>query len=387
MVDQVELMMKLIKSEVTGAAPCIALPISLSLEESKALYELSKYHDLAHIVGSALSKVRVELLAEAKTMFQKQMLTAVFRYETIKYEYDRICNALETAKISFVPLKGLVVRKYYPEPWMRTSCDIDILVHEEDLDRAVEALVSNIGYACDGKRNYHDVSLYSGSGVHLELHFSIKETMDSIDGLLDKVWEYCEVCDGKIYEHRQSEEYLMFHLIAHMSYHFTHGGCGVKSLVDIYLLERGLRYDKDKLTEICESCGINRFRESVLELIGVWFENRPHTELTQAMERYIVKGGAYGTAEQSMALEQSKMGGKGKYLLSRIFMPYESLKIKYPRLENRRWLTPIYQLRRWFSALFGGRTGRSVRELRTVKRMDGEESEAIVELMKKVGLE
>ena len=38
---------------------------------------------------------------------------------------------IKKVQIPFLPLKGSVIRQYYPEPWMRTSCDIDILVDFE----------------------------------------------------------------------------------------------------------------------------------------------------------------------------------------------------------------------------------------------------------------
>ena len=71
---------------------------------------------------------------------------AVFRYEQLNYENERICMALEKAQIPFIPLKGSIIRKYYPESWMRTSCDVDVLVHEEDAEKAVDVLVKEYGY-------------------------------------------------------------------------------------------------------------------------------------------------------------------------------------------------------------------------------------------------
>lgn len=55
---------------------------------------------------------------------------------------------------------------------MRTSCDIDILVHENDLEKTTEYLVRNLGYIYDCK-GPHDVSLYLQSQLHLELHYTL----------------------------------------------------------------------------------------------------------------------------------------------------------------------------------------------------------------------
>ena len=101
-------------------------------------------------------------------------MLAVYRYEKINYELGRLRKVLNEAKIPFIPLKGSVLRRYYPEPWMRTSCDIDVLVHEEAVDQAAQIIVDKLGYAYE-KKQYHDISLMSDGGVHLELHHTIKE--------------------------------------------------------------------------------------------------------------------------------------------------------------------------------------------------------------------
>ena len=114
-----------------------------------ALYGVSKKHDIAHLVGDALIKNGLIEDGDLKSQFQNQTLMAVCRYENLNYEFGRICEILEETRIPFIPLKGAVIRQYYPEPWMRTSCDIDILVHEEDLERAVKILKEKAQYETD----------------------------------------------------------------------------------------------------------------------------------------------------------------------------------------------------------------------------------------------
>ena len=105
-------MMDLIASEVCGKS-IDKSQYSLTDEELVKLYKLSKSHDLAHLVGDG----------EVKAKFQKQMKLAVYRYEKINYELGRLRKVLNEAEIQFIPLKGSVIRQYYPKPWMRTSCD------------------------------------------------------------------------------------------------------------------------------------------------------------------------------------------------------------------------------------------------------------------------
>ena len=102
-------------------------------KEYGELYRLSKKHDMAHIVGAALERRGLLGDDEVSAAFRKQQMLAVYRYETINYELEEIRELFEGEGIAFMPLKGSVIRKYYPQPWMRTSCDIDILVKEEEL--------------------------------------------------------------------------------------------------------------------------------------------------------------------------------------------------------------------------------------------------------------
>ena len=131
-------MMDLIAGEVCGKA-VTAVP-DLPEDAQIRLYRLSKAHDLAHLVGNALIRQDRITDGELKAKFEKQIMVAVYRYEKINHELQRLCRTLNEAKIPFIPLKGAVIRQYYPEPWMRTSCDIDILVREEQVEEAARLL-------------------------------------------------------------------------------------------------------------------------------------------------------------------------------------------------------------------------------------------------------
>lgn len=130
-------MMSLIACEVFGKA-LDRTQCELSDEEMLTLCKLSKSHDLAHIVGDALTKNDLITNDEVRAKFRKQSMLAVYRYEKMVYELGRLRKTLNEAKIPFVPLKGSVLRRYYPDPAMRTSCDIDILVPDKRADEAAK---------------------------------------------------------------------------------------------------------------------------------------------------------------------------------------------------------------------------------------------------------
>ena len=381
--DTIQLLLRLIRAEICGDSPT---DIDLDSSALTQLWKISKKHDIGHIIASALLKNELIEANDIKQELKKSCMLSIYRCESMKHAYSEICSALENAEIPYIPLKGAVLRPLYPEEWMRTSCDIDILVREEDVDRAAEALINTLGYKADENPHYHDVSLFSPEGVHLELHFSIKEAMENIDSLLSKVWEYASASENSLYRYELTPEFFLFHHIAHMSYHFTHGGCGIKPFIDLYIIEKNITFDDNVVRQYCKQCGIESFYNYVLQLTNVWFGNEKHSEITQKMQDYIISGGVYGSQKNQIALNQSKKGSNLKFILYRIFMPYNLLKTAYPVLEKHKWLYGFMLIHRWFKIFFGGRLKRAARELSISTSIDSKSITDMERLLRELGL-
>lgn len=349
-------------------------------EELKQILSLAKAHDLMSIITAALAKQN--LLPPAKAA--QHQLNAVWRYEKLNHELDQICRVLEQNGIDYIPLKGAVIRPYYPEPWLRTSCDIDILVHEEDLDRMSDLLMSELNYTLDEEKSVHHISMHAPNGVHLEPHFNLRENTEKLDKVLDEVWENSRSTGGHRYT--QSNEFLLFHIIAHMSHHFQNGGCGVKPFIDLYLLEQKLDFDKDRLMDFCKRAGVAQFYDCARKVIDVWFNESPHTDVTRRIEDFVLSGGVYGTKANHVAIAQERAGNKFRHILTRIFMPMKSLKIKYPILEKHPWLMPVYQAVRWVQMLCKKQLGTYRRELDMICGLSDERRNEIGRLLDDVGL-
>lgn len=375
-------MMDLIASEVCGKE-IDKSQYTLTDEELVKLYKLSKSHDLAHLVGDALIKNNLIGDGEIKAKFQKQMMLAVYRYEKINYELGRLRKVMNEAKIPFISLKGSVLRKYYPEPWMRTSCDIDVLVHEEAVDQAAQTIVEKLGYAYE-KKQYHDISLMSDGGVHLELHHTIKENKANIDALLSECWDYAAHSDD--YECCFTNEFFYFHQIAHASYHFLHGGCGVRPILDLYLLQRKMPFDSTVLDEMLERSGIKKFFDAAKALSEVWFGGSEHTDVTRRMEDYLLRGGVYGSTANSMAVGQQKEKGRLGYIINRIWLPYELLCITYPRLKGRKYLQFFYEIKRWLRIFNPEARKHKRRDLDAIKNLSAKHKSDVNSMLNELGL-
>ena len=353
-----------------------------------ALYKLSKSHDLAHLVADALDKIGLlPKGTEAQKRFLQERNLAIYRYEQLRYELEEVCRVLEEEKIEHIPLKGSVIRALYPEPWMRTSCDIDILVRENDLDRAVDILSQKLQYTSEGKDS-HDISLFSESGVHLELHFKLVDVRVTRRGenVLLKIWEHTESAEGCTYQKKLTDEMFYFFHIAHMAKHFHAGGCGVRPFMDLWILNHKTEYDAKKRQELLKEGQVAAFADGAKRLSEVWFDTGVHDELTKELEDYVLRGGVYGNMKNAVVIQQAQKGGRFKTLLSRIFVPYDVLLIRYPSLAKHKWLMPIYQVRRWGRLLLKGKAKASVRELQIGANVSEEQQARAEKLLRDLGL-
>ena len=386
-----------IKYEICGQKEKIVLP-EISARFLIEVYKLSKAHDVAHLVGDALNKSGVfenlpadldenerAAISKVKGKFDEQIFTAVYRYENINYELEQICKTLEEAKIPFIPLKGSVIRKYYPEPWMRTSCDIDVLVHENDIEKAMSFLVKKSGAACETKGS-HDVGLFLNS-VHIELHYSLIESdvVGKADIPFQNVWNYAQQIE-QTSQYTLNEGMFYYYHIAHMAKHFIHGGCGIRPFMDLWLYNRVNTGNTDKRNKLLSDGGLLKFSEEAENLAATWFGNKEHSEITQVMENFILQGGVYGTLEQHLAMSQNKKGGKFKHLLSKVFLSYKDMSIYYPSLKKCPVLFPVYQVRRWCRILFCGGRKAAMNEIKVNQNITTEEQERAKKLLEELNL-
>ncbi len=374
------LLIALLRSELTEAEFKISVK-TLTPEAADALFLLSKRHDVAHAVAPALHKCGIKLDGQAAEKFHKEELLSVFRNENIGYSYERLCAAFDKACISYVPLKGSVLRDYYPQQSLRTSCDIDILVKEDSLAAAVAAL-EECGFSC-GERGYHDISLFSPNGVHIELHFSLSENMDKADEILSDAWSHASNAEGCRYT--LSDELFVFYIFAHAAYHFLSGGCGLRTLMDIYIMRHKMGCDYLKSAELLKSADLYKFAAELSELAEVCFSYGFEDEFCDSLLDYIVSGGVYGSEQNRVAVSKSVDGSTAEYILKRLFLPYKLMAIEYPILERCAILLPFCWVARWFRTLFGGNAGRAVKELKAASDMTAEQAENAARLRERLG--
>ena len=352
--------------------------ISLSAEELKELEAIGDQQAILPIIGEGLKKLG--LLPERKQALRNRLMGYVYRYVVRANSLCQIGEALSRIDVPYVFLKGSVLQHLYPEAWMRSSCDIDVLVREEDLEKAVAVIEKETEFEFN-KRNYHDVAMLS-KRLCLELHFSVKEKMANIDSLLSHVWEYAvPTDDGKRYE--LTPEFQVFHNLAHMSYHMVHGGLGIRPFLDVWLLSEKTQFDETVVRQMCGECGILRFYEVVCDMVNVWMNDLAHTDVTRVLEQFCLNGGVFGTIENGAAMRKRRGWA---YLWSRLFVEKSVLEERYQALRGHPYLVPFYQARRWLRLMDPEVREKVISEFKLVRTIPKETIDSFDQLLTSMGL-
>ena len=369
----VDLFFQILYSVLTNTT--MEMPEDLN-EHVDELLSLAKAQEVFLIIYQGIKNIGGNLRADIQT----EVVTDLYYYAQNKNLLDMTKKVLSEAGISYVPLKGAVIKVLYPEPWMRRYCDIDVLVKEKDLKKAVRALV-NSGFSTDYIREYHDVSLYYGE-AHLELHFNICENFPRIDSVLNRVWKNLEQVSE--YEYRETPAFYTFHSIAHLLYHLLRGGCSIKQFIDLWLLRKMNTYEEKDLIPLLKKCKLEKFYRIICELTDVWFDGCEPTELTLKLENIILKGGFAGNANNSDAVSIAMSGGKLRYLIQSTFIPLHDMKWYYPALRKYPLLLPLYYCRRLYSKTLGGERERARKLLKISIKKDEMHRGGDVELIKEL---
>ena len=343
------IMFSLIRSEICGTSLEKSIKAELSAKVCKELFALSNKHDVAHIVASALFKN--ELLGEenVSAAFKEVFMVAVYRDIQKEYSLKQVSAILEKTNVSHILLKGAILRQYYPQTWMRTSCDVDVLVKNKDIDCAINALCE-AGYVRVQAASTHDYNLISPHKIHIELHYTLSQDGEFVnaDAILNDIWHDAFLTENGKYSYQlPAEQFILYHLV-HMGRHLLHGGCGVRPFIDLWLLERKMSYNESKLKAILLNTGLVSLYNIASDLGKVWLESKEHTEQTKLLEEYILFGGVYGNSKNSAKVLAAKGVGKTKSFLKLMFLPKENLEVLYPNLKKHPTMLPLYQIKRWF---------------------------------------
>lgn len=380
-----QLLFSILRSAISSAKLSESEKAQITAEQLQEIIDLSKKHDVLHLLAWGLKQNSVQ--CENDDELKKSISLAVYRHAKINRQYEIICKALEDAEIPFIPLKGSVIRKYYPEPWMRTSCDIDILVHEHDAEKAVEILTESHGYS-NKTVSPHDISVFSADKVHLELHYNLIEDgrINNSHEVMSSVWETAAVHNGYRYFYDMSDGMFYFYHIAHMAKHFEYGGCGIRPFIDLWFLDNMAGIDFSEREKLLKEGGLLNLSQTASRLSDVWFGDEKADEMSTLLENFILHGSMYGSAESIHKMRAVNGENKATSFIKFVFPSREALANIFPLLSKYPILLPFYHVKRWFKIFNKGKRNNMKRKIDMIGSLSKQEVESTAKLLEYLNL-
>ncbi len=357
-------------------------------ENMKALFCMSARHFIDALVGITLKQAGLTL----PKYWKDRMVKAVRKVLLFDAERKKLCAWMDSEHIWYLPLKGIILKDYYPSVGMRQMSDNDILFDEDAWKRVEKHMISE-GYEAEsvGKGN-HDVyqkppvynfemhrSLY-GKGYDeswVEYYSDIKERLmpDEIVHIGDADYAVNNACGGigenTGYGYHMSDEDFYIYITSHAYKHYSGSGTGLRTLLDFYayLNAKEATLHFDYIQTECKKLGIDDFEQHNRILCRKVFA--PQRTYNQAffkqslsadeweMLQYYLSSGVYGTFERMVTNrmeKQKKADGKKNlsklsYYRHRVF-PGMELYENYPLLVKHKWLIPAYWFYRIVRLLF-----------------------------------
>lgn len=324
---------------------CADFPVWVNADE---FYELAFAHGVASTVYYAV-KDAVGVPEGLLTKLEDAHNKAVYRDLLREEEEKRVFAAFDGADINYLPLKGSVLRYYYPVADMRVMGDTDLMI-EKFARKDARAIMEKCGYKFEQSKSGHDIYSNENGNVY-ELHYMPEDKSSFHQKLLERALPVGD--SGTRLALNHSDFYL--YMISHLARHMRTTGAGLRLFADIkvFYSRCGDKLDAGYVSSALTEMGLVAFESAVKEAIYSLFYGAKASEDTQALIDYIFSGGVFGSDENYFA---NRRGDKGKlaYLFSSAFPGFGEMKKRYKCLKYVPFLLPLFWVIRWFSLLFRG---------------------------------
>lgn len=332
------------------------------------LLVLARNHTVSAMVCMALE--HTEVFAQADPAVKKRWLEAknkaVRKNMLLDADREILTNEMEAAGIWYMPLKGSVLKDWYPQYGMREMADNDILFDGTKREQVKEIFLKH-GYSAENyNRSNHDV--YQKPPVYnFEMHVSLfsegeyEDLAEKYAGVKEKLLPD----ENKEYRfHFTPEDFYVF-VTAHAYKHYSNGGTGIRTLADVYVMNHKIgesldwRYVENEL----ETLGIRDYeKRSRLMAEKIFGCDKPVSEIgltaeEQEMLLYYLGASTYGNLENmvknrlhSLQADTEPINGltKFKYCVMRLFPGRKWCRDKYPFVYKHPYLLPAFWIWRIF---------------------------------------
>ena len=336
-------------------------PSYLCESDLSKLIGLCDKHKITALVNMSVSKADDDVVSpEIKQAFNKEYLKAVRVNIMFDSESDRIFRLFEENHICYLPLKGCILKDYYPEAFFRQMGDIDVLILPQDSGK-VKKLMTESGYECKTFGISRHDEYFKKPFYTYEIHRSLfHESNDVWSKYYNNIFDWLIKETADSYEYRFSKEDFYIYFFLHGFNHYRSAGIGIRFLVDIYQYCTKEELDYDYIAKELNKLGVEKEEYIIRELAFSLFRpenNLEYNDLKEELKPVLLRimySGIYGNQDiminSRIDKYMSEKSGHNKvgYILSRIFSLSPKYIRKYPGLYKSVIGRPVIVLKRLF---------------------------------------
>lgn len=304
------------------------------------LFEVAQRHTLTAICAYALESAGIfdKAFTEAKNK-------AIRKNIILDAEREKVFAEFEKAGIWYMPLKGIILKDYYPKIGMRQMADNDFLI-----DKNFQSEIKDIMISCGFKteqfdKSKHDV-YFKEPVCNFQMHISLfeidsKETFYNYFKDIDK--RLISVDDYSFAKSFTNEDFYLY-VKAHEYKHYSSSGTGLRNLVDtyIYINKFGNALDWKYLNTELTKLDICDYEKNSRKLAMLLFSGQQLNDNEKEMLDYYIFSGTYGNVENNVNNKISKHNGnKLKYIVNRTILPISLVRKSYPMFYKYKILLPF----------------------------------------------
>lgn len=353
--------------------------------DMEKLFRLSTSHLLEVLTGISLKNSGIKLSEEWTQKLSKSTRKNIL----FDNERKKLFDFMEKAGIWYLPLKGTVLKDYYPAVGMRQMSDNDILF-DEAFSMEIRKYMESQGYTGESVgKGAHDV--YIKEPVYnFELHRSLFDNaaQSRMNAYYADVKKRLLLNDGSSYGYHFTDEDFYIYIVAHAYKHYSGSGTGIRSLLDFYVFlnAKEQSMDFEYIQNECENLGFSGFEKQSRILCKKLFgADAPagYEEFAGSLSEeeldmlgYYLSSGVYGTTERGIKnriAEFNKKSGstsKLRYLLGRLFPDMEIYRSYYPFFYRHKLLLPVGWLYRLVRMVFSKkRRNTAAKEIDIVRKI------------------
>lgn len=369
---------------IRGLAPDWNRLVCIDWEQ---LWERAGKQKMRAIIGvwlEGLSEAEKQCVPEQiRQNFQEHRINNFRRRVLFDLERNALFQWMEEQNIWYLPLKGIVIQDLYPAFEMREMSDNDILFNPEKRKEVRDYFV-NRGYSFSLEHNVE--AFYKEPVFNFEMHRSLfgTNTIPEFEQFFEDLPKRMIRVDESRSEYRMSEEDFYIYFLTHVFKHYNSAGCGLRFLVDGYLIyqAKSASFDMSYLQNAMKKTKLVEFEMAIR---GAWtrfcqdpslFRIDDLSDAEYMILKNTVNEPVYGSSasfarnfffrETGTDLNKKDLG---KYVMKRLFPSWSYMKASYPIVAKVPALLAAMYLVRPLHRLFS-RGKEAVREIETIRHLE-----------------